>query len=52
MRAIIELDEDNLASIQFFNGEEIASWSDYTQEQKEEFVNTLRSFYSLFSKCL
>ena len=52
MRATIELDEDKLASIKFLNGEEIASWSDYTQEQKEEFVNALRSFYSLFSKCL
>ena len=52
MKAIIEIEEGNLSSIKFLNNKKKVTWADFTQEQKEEFVNALRSFTSLFSKCL
>lgn len=53
MRAIIDLNEENLASIEFLEeGKEDVHWNDFTKEEQEAFINALRSFTALFSKCI
>ena len=53
MRAIIDLNEENLASIEFLEeNKENVKWSDFTREEQEAFVNTLNSFARLFGNCI
>lgn len=53
MRAIIDLNEENLASIEFLEeGKEDVKWKDFTKEEQEAFVNALNSFTRLFGNCI
>lgn len=51
MKAIIEIGEDGLSSIEFLENEEKMEWQNMTKYEQYKVLNSLMSFYQLFNKC-
>lgn len=54
MKVIIEIGENNIASIDFLEDDKYSykNWSDLTKEEQTTLVNTLIHFAALFNKCI
>lgn len=50
MKALIELNDDNLASIEFSKNEKQTQWGELSRDEQIRLLGALSQFYGLFER--